>query len=86
MMRKACLLLVLAVSGAGCLSSGSHVETESRRMPPVRMADAPPPPPVTADQVNENNVADVTQALSKEMDYDVDSRPTMTTNANPSKP
>ena len=85
MMRKAWLLLVLAASGPGCLSSGTHVETESRRVPPVRMAEAPPPP-VTGDQVTEGNVADITQALSKEMDYDVNSRPTMTTNANPMKP
>ena len=86
MMRKAWLLLVLAASGPGCLSSGTHVEAESRRVPPVRMAEAPPPPPVTGDQVTEGNVADITQALSKEMDYDVNSRPTMTTNANSMKP
>ncbi|MGH7169410.1 MAG: hypothetical protein ACRELF_16515 [Gemmataceae bacterium] len=68
MMRKGCLLLVLALSGPGCLSSGTHVEAESRQMPPLRMAEAPPA--VTADQVNEANAASIPQALAREMDYE----------------
>jgi hypothetical protein len=75
MMRKGCLLLMLALVGPGCLSSGSHVAKESKQAQPVQMTIAPPPPPpappsVTADQVNESNVSDVIQAMSREMDYD----------------
>jgi hypothetical protein len=74
MMRKGCLLLVLALSGPGCLSSGTHVEAESRQAPPVHMTEAPPPA-VTADQVTEANAPDVAQALAREIDYDVNSHP-----------
>jgi|GEM_PF-5837375 hypothetical protein len=75
MMRKGCLLLMLALVGPGCLSSGSQVAKEKQQAPPVQMIPAPPPPPppppaVTADQVNESNVTDVIQAMTREMDYD----------------
>lgn len=94
MMRKGSLLLMLSLSGLGCLSSGSHVEKESRQAAPVQMTFAPPPPPpppaVTADQVNETNTADVVQALTREMDYDATIRqpaapsmPTMEHTMNP---
>ena len=65
---------MLVLVGPGCLSSGSHVAKEAQKEAPVQMTVAPPPPPpppaVTADQVNESNVADVIQALTREMDYD----------------
>jgi hypothetical protein len=91
MMRKGCILLVLALGGMGCISPGSHVENESRQSPPVRLTEAPPPPPaVTADQVTEANTADIIQAMNREMDYDANSQPAAaamaTTMANPSKP
>lgn len=91
MMRKGCLLLVLALSGPGCISPGSHVETESRQSPPVRMTEAPPPPPsITADQVTEANAAEILQGLSREMDFETNSQPATTagatTMANPVKP
>ncbi len=74
MMRKGCLLLLLALVGPGCLSSGSHVAKEAQQAPPVQMTFAPPPPPpppsVTADQVTEANTADIVQAMTREMDYD----------------
>lgn len=91
MMRKGCLLLLI-LSGPGCLSPGSRVEVESRQSPPVRIAPAPPPPAaiVTADQVNENNAGDVVQALNREMDYDANNQrtppPMATTMANPMRP
>jgi hypothetical protein len=68
------LLLALALSGPGCLSSGTHVEKEARQTPPVRMPEAPPPP-VTADQVTETNAFDSAQALAREMDSESNSRP-----------
>jgi hypothetical protein len=91
MMRKGCLLLMLALSGLGCLSPGSHVEKESRQAPPVRLAEAPPPPPaITADQVTEANAADSVQALSREMDDEINRQSAAavmaTTMANPMKP
>jgi hypothetical protein len=91
MMRKGCLLLVLALSGQGCISPGSHVEAESRQTPQVRMTEAPPPPPaVTADQVTDANASEIVQALSREMDYETDNHPAgpamATTMANTMKP
>lgn len=100
MKRKGCLLLTLALFGSGCLSSGTHVAKESRKAAPVQMAIAPPPPPpapppVTPDQVTESNTPDVVQAMSREMDYDVNIRqtapmpamaPAMATVTNPMKP
>jgi hypothetical protein len=74
MMRKGCLLLLLALVGPGCLSSGTHVAKEAKQAPPVQMTFAPPPPPpppsVTADQVTEANTTDIVQAMTREMDYD----------------
>lgn len=71
MVRRGCLLLLLALTGPGCLSSGSHVEAESRQAPPVQMVNVPPPPPaVTADQVTEANAAEKVQALARELEYD----------------
>jgi hypothetical protein len=77
--RKGCLLLMLALMGPGCLSSGTHVAKESRKAAPVQMTIAPPPPPpppptVTPDQVTESNTPDIVQALSREMDYDATMR------------
>ena len=82
MIRTGCLLLVLALTGPGCLSPGTHVEAESRKAPPVQMTEAPPPPAITADQVNEANAASIPQVLAREMDYETNSlsaAPTMTT-------
>lgn len=92
MLRKGCMLLMLALSGAGCLSPGSHVEKESRQAPPVRLTEAPSPSPpaITADQVTEANAAEMVQAVSREMDYETMSQPApagvATTMANPMKP
>lgn len=100
MKRKGCLLLILALLGSGCLSSGSHVAKESRKAAPVQMVIAPPPPPpapppVTPDQVTESNTPDVVQAMAREMDYDVTIRqttpmpamtPAMVNVTNPMKP
>lgn len=93
MMRKACLLLTLALVGPGCLSSGSHVAKESKQQPPVQMTFAPPAPPpppaVTADQVSESNTADIVQAMTRELDYDAHPpaapapRPMMASTMNP---
>lgn len=85
MMRKECLLLVLALTGPGCLSSGTHGEAKSQP-PPLQMREAPPPPTITADQVNEANAASIPQALGREMDFEANqlsAAPAMaTTNAN----
>ena len=70
MMRNGCVLLMLALVGPGCLSSGSHVAKEKQQAPPVQMTFAPPPPAVTADQVTESNAADIVQAMTRELDYD----------------
>lgn len=73
MMRKGCVLLMLALVGPGCLSSGTHVAKEAKQAQPVQMTFAPPPPPpptVTPDQVTETNTADIVQAMAREMDYD----------------
>lgn len=74
MIRKGCLLLALALSGPGCLNSGTHVEKEARQTPPVRMPEAPPPP-LTADQVTETNASESAQALARELDSEAVSRP-----------
>ena len=78
MTRTGYLLLLLALTGPGCLNSGTHVEAESRKTPPVHMREAAPPA-VTPDQVNEANAADQAQALAREMDYEAGIR------ANPSE-
>jgi hypothetical protein len=83
MMRKGCLLLMLALVGPGCLSSGSHVAKEAQQAAPVQMTFAPPPPSppaVTPDQVTESNTADIVQAMTREMDHDAATmhRPTPT--------
>jgi hypothetical protein len=73
MTRTGYVLLMLALIGPGCLSSGTHVAKDSRKAAPVQMTIAPPPPPppsVTPDQVTESNAPDSAQALSREMDYD----------------
>ena len=75
MTRTGYVLLMLALIGPGCLSSGTHVAKESRKAAPVQMTIAPPPPPpappsVTPDQVTESNAPDSAQALAREMDYD----------------
>jgi hypothetical protein len=89
MIRKGYLLLGLVLCGPGCLSPGSHVETESRQAPQVRMTEAPPPP-VTADQVSDANASEIVQALSREMDYETNNQSTgsaiATTMANTMKP
>lgn len=89
MIRKGCLLLVLAVTGPGCLSPGTHVEAESKKTPPVQMTEAPPPA-ITADQVTEVNAASIPQALAREMEYEANNlaaAPAMAaTNGNTTKP
>jgi hypothetical protein len=91
MMGKGSVLLLLALSGVGCLSPGSRVEVESRQTQPVRLTEAPPPPPpvITADQVNDGNATDIIQALNREMDYETNNQqatmPIATTMANPMK-
>ena len=80
MTRKIALLLLAALCGPGCLSPGTRVEKESRQLPPVRLTEVPPPPPVTADQVTESNAADVARALAKEMDGDANNRPAANAN------
>jgi len=81
MMWKGCLVLVLTLLGSGCVSPGSKVETEARKTPPVQMKEAPPitqptaPPTVTAEQVTDNNAAQIVQALNRELDYDANPRP-----------
>ncbi len=89
MMRRACLLLMLAATAmeAGCLGTGTSVEKEVRQLPPVRLEDAPPQPPtVSADLVNEKNAGDIAQALARELDYDAGNRPAMAANASPVRP
>ncbi len=81
MMRKGSLLVVLTLLGSGCVSPGSKVETEARKTPPVQMTAAQPiaqpsaPPTVTAEQVTDNNAAQIVQALNRELEYDANSRP-----------
>lgn len=80
MTRKGCVLLMLALVGPGCLSSGTHVAKDSRKAAPAQMVIAPPPPPpapppVTADQVTDANASDAAQALGREIDYDATIRP-----------
>ncbi len=77
MMRKGCVLLTLALAGAGCVSPGTHVEEEARKTPVVQMAPTPPPAPpaVTADQVTEANAAEMAQALARELDHAAIERP-----------
>jgi hypothetical protein len=76
MMRKSCLLLVLALAGPGCLNPGAHVAEEARKTPPVQMTEAPPPPPVvTPDQVTEANAVEMAQAVARELDYAANEHP-----------
>jgi hypothetical protein len=76
MMRKGCLVLVLALMGPGCVSPGTKVEEEARKTPAVRVTEtAPPAPPtVTADQVTDGNAAAMAAALARELDYDANQR------------
>jgi hypothetical protein len=62
MKRIACLLLVAALAGNGCLGM-QHVEA-----PPPPPPVAPPPPPVLPGQATEANAPQVIQALSDELD------------------
>ena len=80
MMRKGCLLLVLALTGPGCLSSGTHA---GARPTPEQMAEVPPPPAVTVDQIDEANAAEKAQALNREMDYEAGSPPAAPAMATP---
>jgi hypothetical protein len=62
------------------------VETEARKTPPVRMAEAPPPI-VTDDQITEANAPQKAQELAQEMDYEVNNRAAApATNANSMSP
>jgi hypothetical protein len=63
MKRFACLLLVAALSGTGCLGV-QNVEAPPLPPPPPVV---PPPPPVLPGQVTESNAAQVFQALNDEV-------------------
>jgi hypothetical protein len=89
MTRKGIVLLMLAVSGPGCLSPGSKVETEARQTPPVRMAEAPPPPAVTVDQITDANGPQKAMELARELDFEDNARfggPAMSMNGNTMSP
>jgi hypothetical protein len=75
MKRVFCLLLLTALAGTGCEMElwtlpGTTPATPSVAPAPV----APPPtgkqPPVTAEQVNENNYQEIERQLKLEMDRD----------------
>ena len=71
MMRKGCLLLILALAGPGCMTPTPKLEDEAKKMPPVQPVEAPPPPPaVTPDEVTESNAAEKAQALARELDQE----------------
>lgn len=73
MMRKGCLLLMLALTGPGCMTPTPKLEDEAKKMPPVQTVEMPPPPPspvVTPDEVTESNAVEKARALANEMDRD----------------
>jgi hypothetical protein len=71
MKRIACLLLVVALSGTGCLGVQNVQAPALPPPPPV----SPPPPPVLAGQVTESNAAQILQALNDEISHAATEQP-----------
>jgi hypothetical protein len=64
------LLLVLVLSGPGCLGLPKLVwEQPAAPAKPAVEVPPPPPPVVRPDEVNENNYVQKTEALREELDY-----------------
>jgi hypothetical protein len=64
MKRLASLLLLVALTGTGCLGT-RNLEAPLPPPPPAE----PAPPPVLPGQVNENNVSQIIEAMNAELDY-----------------
>lgn len=78
MTRKRSYLLVLVLlTGAGCIAPMTSLEEESQKMPPANTtAVLPPAPPiVTPDEVNETNAVEKAAALARELDAASNERP-----------
>jgi hypothetical protein len=64
MKRIACLLVMVALAGTGCVNMQSADTMPQLPPPPAE----PAAPPVLAAQVNDGNAADVAQSLNDELD------------------
>ena len=62
-----CWLLLLVSAGSGCVSLPVAWRAEKPAPAPTPAAPSAPPP-VTADQVNETNAHEKSQALREELD------------------
>lgn len=63
-------MLALALASAGCVTLDANVFGPKEPPRPVREAEAPPPPPVTATQINDKNAAQKLRELTEELDYE----------------
>jgi len=71
------LLLVLALTGSGCVHTAGMVDEAKMKAPVIEEAPSlpPPAPPVTADQITEENALDQAHSLGKEIERDSRSAP-----------
>jgi hypothetical protein len=66
------IVLGATLLGAGCLPMQTD---KSDPMPLRAVAEAPPPPAVMPEQVNERNARAMAEALAQELDYAARERP-----------
>jgi hypothetical protein len=71
MKRVACLLLLTALTGTGCIALPGWKDTA----PTAPQGPLPPPPAVLPDEVNDANAHDKARALLAEIDHDTANPP-----------
>jgi hypothetical protein len=71
------LLVLVLLTGAGCIAPMTNPEEESQKLPLVNTAAAlsAAPPIVTPDEVNETNAVEKAAALARELDAAANERP-----------
>lgn len=74
MKRIGYLLLVAALGSPGCCLPDSFFEANEK---PPRVELSVPPPAVTPDTVDEKNAAERAEALRQELEYELQSRQTV---------
>jgi hypothetical protein len=64
------LVLLALAAGVGCVSLPKFGEEAKKPTPPAAAPQKPARPPVTADQVSDQNAHDVAGALVQELDHE----------------